>query len=113
MVNPNVERRDYVAYSLDHVRRLATEGHVRYAGTRVTLDVENLGLVLDDVCDCLSTLTDEHFCHAERYAATGPWHDVYQRSWSKDPGPADDLYIKFRLGRHCLIVDLCSFHRER
>lgn len=113
MVNKETERKHHAAYSLDQVRRLAAEGHVRYAGTRVQMDVGNLGLGMDDVCACLASLTSGHFAHCERYTATGPWHDVYRRAWSSSPGPVDDLYIKLRLARHCLIVDLCSFHRER
>lgn len=113
MVSQDQERRDYPCYLLDQIRTLAATGCVRYAGTRVTLDVDNLGFGLDEVCACLSSLAEDHFCHSERYQPGGRWHDVYRRAWSARAGVVDDLYIKLRLGRNCLIVDVCSFHRER
>lgn len=86
---------------------------MRYAGTRVTLDIDNLGLVLGDVCDCLRTLDESCFQHSERYREGGLWHDVYRRAWAPPERPSDDLYIKLRLDHGCVTIELSSFHRTR
>jgi hypothetical protein len=114
MVN-SVEARDpFPHHSLDRIRELAIKQSVAYVGTRVSLDIANLGLNLESVCDCIAQLDAAvHFRHSERYSTAGPWHDVYGCTWSASGGPPDDLYLKLRLGRSCLIVDLCSFHLDR
>ncbi len=114
MVNSVTERDRFPRYSLERIRELASSEKVVYCGTRVGIDIGNLGLNLEAVCNCIAQLdAAAHFRHSERYAADGPWHDVYGCAWSASGGPADDLYIKLRLGRSCLIVDLCSFHLDR
>lgn len=114
MVSSVTGRDEHPHYSLDRIRELAAKGSVVYVGTRVAIDIENLGLEPDSVCECIASLDPaRHFRHSERYAENGPWHDVYGCSWSGLGGRADNLYIKFRLGRSCLIVDLCSFHLDR
>lgn len=113
MVTYAAERRSYAAWALSRIHELASQGFVRYGGTRVEVDVDNLGLNLDDVCDCLTTLDEECFHHSERYAADGPWNDVYRRAWAPAGRAPDDLYIKLRMDRGCLTITLCSFHRPR
>jgi hypothetical protein len=113
MVTHGPEQRAYPCYSLDRIRELATDGCVRYAGTRVSIDVDNLGLLLDDVCACLASLDASCFHGSERYVEEGPWHDIYRCTWGPVGRRPDNLYIKLRLGRTCLIIDLCSFHMDR
>jgi hypothetical protein len=113
MVNPKPERLPYPHWSLERICELAAEGRVRYAGTRVTYDIDNLGLAPDDVCDCLKTLDASCFQHSERYVDGGAWHDVYLRAWAPQRRKPDDLYIKLRLDHGCVTVELCSFHQTR
>lgn len=114
MVNSITERDRFPRYSLDRVRELAVIEKVVYVGTRVGIDIHNLGYGLEDVCTCIANLeVATHFRHSERYSEQGLWHDVYACEWSVNGGPADHLYIKLRLGRGCLLVDLCSFHLDR
>jgi len=86
---------------------------VQYAGTRVTLDIDALDYVLDDVCTCLAALGPQHFSHSERYRANGPWHDVYKTSWAPPGRQPDTLYVKFRLSGDLIVIQLCSFHQHR
>ncbi|TAN04139.1 MAG: type II toxin-antitoxin system MqsR family toxin [Rhodanobacteraceae bacterium] len=113
MVTREAERRPYATWALSRIHERAMRGSVRYGGTRVQLDVDNLGLNVDDVCECLATLEESCFQHSERYAADGPWNDVYRRLWAPAGRAPDDLYIKLRLDRGCLTITLCSFHQSR
>lgn len=113
MVSQPPERRDFPGYALDHVKSLAEKGKIQYASRRVQLDVANLEYGFDDVCDCIAALQAKHFVHSERYGDDTRWYDVYQIHWRRPTGPPDSLYVKFRLGRNCIVIDLCSFHRPR
>lgn len=113
MVTRNTERRARPEYSLDRIRTLAAAGRVRYVSRRVTRDVENLGYAPDDVHHCLQTLGTHHFRHAERYAETGPWLDVYHLEYRGPSGTSDPLYVKIRLDHDCVVILLHSFHRDR
>jgi motility quorum-sensing regulator/GCU-specific mRNA interferase toxin len=111
--SPDPERRATAVYSGLRVRELAKQGRVHYGSRRVQLDVENLGYAPEDVHRCLQVLNDCHFKHAERYAAAGPWFDVYLVPYSGPNGVVDDLYVKLKLDRDCVVVVLASFQRER
>jgi len=113
MVNPDPERKADADYSLGRVAELACWQCVRYAGTRVTLDVDALDYALDDVCACLLELRAGDFSHSERYCADGPWHDVYKPCWAPSGRRPDDIYVKFRMDSGLLVIELCSFHQPR
>ncbi|MBL0039622.1 MAG: type II toxin-antitoxin system MqsR family toxin [Xanthomonadales bacterium] len=112
MVTQFPEKKQDADYSLVRVHDLAARQSLRYAGTRVQLDVANLGYGLDDVCACLGSLRAEDFSHSERYVARGKWHDVYKLRWGIGR-PLDDLYVKFRLDDDVLVIELCSLHLQR
>ena len=111
--SPDAERRAIAEYSVSRVCELAKQGCVHYLSRRVQQDVENLGYAPEDVHRCLQLLNDCHFKHAERYDAAGPWFDVYLVPYCGPTGVVDDLYVKLKLDRDCVVVNLASFHRER
>lgn len=113
MVTQPPETKADADYSLARVFELAARQSLRYAGTRVQLDVDNLGYGFEEVCACLRSLRPTHFSHSERYAPRGRWHDVYKLSWGLPGRAADDLYVKFRMDDDVLIIELCSFHQPR
>lgn len=100
-------------YSLQRVAELAARMAVSYASTRITLDIENMGYGLEEVCSCLRDLQDAHFSHSERYRPGGPWHDVYKLDWAPPGSEPDSLYVKFRMDGDLLVIGLCSFHLQR
>jgi hypothetical protein len=104
------EKRDAPEYSLDAIRRLAEFEQVEYRGKKVPYDVARLEFDLDDVCHCLQTLQAHNFAHSIRYENFPRWHDVYKLSYRKSHGRSIDLYIKLRLSRDCVVIELCSFH---
>ncbi|MBK5963166.1 hypothetical protein CCR95_03435 [Thiocystis minor] len=111
--DPTPERRNEAEYSLSRVRELAKLGCVSYGSKNVQRDIENLPYVLEDVQKCLQLLRDCHFHHTERYAPGEPWLDVYHVAYPGPTGVVDELYIKLKLDRDCILVVLASFHRER
>lgn len=115
MVTRELEKRPDPAYALVRVVELARNGidHVQYVG-RVLQDANNLGYAPHDLCQCLATLRTEDFHHAERYPNDRYWRDVYLLpSFVSPGGHRDNLYLKFMLKQSCLVVVLCSFHRDR
>ena len=71
-----------------------------------------LSMPPEDVWTCLQALDKCHFRHAERYNNDGPWLDVYHIPF-QGPAGIDELYVKFKLNRDCIVVILHSFHRKR
>lgn len=113
MVNSSVtERRAGAEYSLDHIRRLAEFGSVELRGKRLRCHLAELNYELGDVCQCLVSLQKHHFSHSERYENFPKWHDVYKIRHCGRDGLTHDMYIKLRLDRDCIVIDLCSFHPE-
>jgi len=112
MVN-ETERRPTSEYALTRIRELAAGGCVRYLSRSVQRDVENLSYAPEDVHKCLQTLNDCHFHHAERYPPARLWFDVYLVPFAGPAGMLDELYVKLKLNRDCIYVELASFHRER
>lgn len=113
MVNREApETKDDAEYGLQLVCRLAGFRAVSLASPRVQRHVFNLDYTLEDVCDLLSLLEERHFDHSERYHERGPWHDVYFLEHPVEGYPDEKLYIKFRISRDCIQLDLCSFHPE-
>lgn len=113
MVNRGVaETKDDPEYGLEGVRRIAGFKQVNYKGRRVQRHVANLGYSLDDVCDWICALQESDFDHSERYEGDGRWHDVYLLHHPVPADPRERLYIKFRVSRDCVFIELCSFHPE-
>lgn len=104
------EKRNDPEYSLDAIRRLARFQQVEYRGRKVPRDVASLGYDLNDVCQCLISLQHDHFSHSERYENFPRWHDVYKVRHVGQDGIEHNLYIKLRLDRDCVVIELCSFH---
>lgn len=111
MVSDTEERRDNKEYSLDRIRELAERGAVMYMSSRVTKYVENLDYSPDDVHMCLSCLQDENYRGTVRYNGRS-WLDEYLISYIGPTGHTDDLYIKLKLDRDCVVIQLASFHPE-
>lgn len=107
------DRRRSPEYALTRIRDLARQRAVRYGGSSVQRDVENLGYSPDDVCNCLQLLNDCHFRGAVRYEPGGVWLDEYNISYPGPEGVIDELYVKLKLNRDCIVVILASFHRDR
>jgi len=112
MVMEEEERRQRPEYSLDRVRELAREGRVSYGSSRVTRHVENLEYAPEDVHRCLACLEPSHYRGSVRYEGTGPWLDEYLITFIGPRGCTDDLYIKLKLNRDCILIVLASFHPE-
>ena len=109
---PAAETKTDCEYSLDGLRRLAGFQQVQYMSSRVTRHVSNLGMSLDDVCNLLKVLHPSNFHCSERYQNNPRWHDVYLLPHPVPLNPQERLYIKFRVNRDCVLVELCSFHPE-
>lgn len=107
------ERRTTSEYSLARVHELAAVGKVSYAGRNVERDVENLGYPPEYVAQCLQTLNKCHFQECIRYGNGVPWMDVYKVRYPSPKGHLDDLYIKLKLDRDCVLISLNSFHLDR
>lgn len=114
MVTRNMdERKPTAEYSLRRIHELAAAGKVAYAGRIVERDIENLGYDPDYVARCLQTLNQCHFQESIRYGSTTPWMDVYRTKYPGPKGDLDDLYIKLKLDRDCVLISLNSFHLVR
>jgi hypothetical protein len=108
-----VQKRSSAEYSLNRVIELAQSQSIRYASTKVQNDIANLEYGVDDVCECLSSLTDKHFINAEKYPESPRWMDVYLIKWRLSGNDYDELYIKLSLDHNCLVIELRSFHLTR
>ena len=111
MVSVKEERRSNKEYSLNRIRELAEQGQVDYMFRRVTRHVENLGYSPDDVHKCLSCLGEENYRGTVRYDGK-LWLDEYLISYIGPTGHTDELYIKLKLNRDCIVIQLASFHPE-
>jgi hypothetical protein len=111
MVNNSQKRQDKPSYSLDRIRELASREQVVTENRRVLRQSQNIGYTFDDICRCLAKLDAKFFKESILYEDSADWRDVYlvpnqHGKWS------DDLYIKLRLNRNCLVVLVDSFHLE-
>lgn len=106
------EKRNAPEYSLEGVYRAAAIGQVYYTSTRVQRHVDDLCLTDGEVWELLSQLRPEHFDCSIRYEQFRKWHDVYLLPHPVPANPSERLYIKFRLDRDCVWIELCSFHPE-
>lgn len=113
VTQPAPERRDAAEYSLDALHRLAGFKQIAYVGSRVQRHIEDaLRVSADEVCDLLGSLGASNFHHAERYHDDPRWHDVYLLPYPCAEDRNRKLYIKFRINRSCVVIQLCSFHPE-
>lgn len=111
MVSATEKRRDKQEYSLDRIRELAKQGAVSFLSSRVTRHVENYGYTPDDINECLASLKIDNYRESICYQGR-TWLDVYLISYTGSSGSTDDLYIKLKLDRDCILVLLASFHPE-
>ncbi len=111
MVSNAEKKRNKQEYSLDRIRTLAKQGAVAFMSSRVTRHVENYGYTPDDVNDCLASLKIDNYHESICYQGK-TWLDVYLVSYTGSSGNTDDLYIKLKLNRDCILVLLASFHPE-
>lgn len=112
MVTDITERRDRPEYSLTRIHELARQRSVFYVGN-AERDAANLSYGLDDVSECIESLTSKDFRHSERYNRVGAWRDVYFVRYCGPTNCVDELYIKLRLDRDCIFIYLDSFHQQR
>lgn len=112
MVRDETQRRDHPSYSLEEVRRLAGLGKVQYATAKVEWNAEDLEYSQDEVCRCLCSLTPEDFHESILYPDAPKWLDVYLIEYRGPRDVSDRLYIKLRIGRNAIAVNLFSFHLE-
>lgn len=115
MVTDNIQRRNRREFSLDAIQRLAADKAVAYGSRDVLRDTENHHYSKDDVCACLMNLKEENYHESIHYGDKKGWLDVYKCNW---PAPlpnsslVDDLYIKLKLNRDCILIVITSFHPE-
>lgn len=108
--NEVAARRKVRAYDLSEVHDRASKELVCFAGTRVANNVDELGMELADVCECLLQLTEQHFQESIQYEGIASWHDVYYINVTVPSGDAFDMYVKFKMFGERLVLSLCSFH---
>jgi len=115
MVSEFPRRRKTSEYSLNAVHRLAANGKVAYGSNDVQKDIDNLRFSLDDVCNCLQSLSVEDYKQSVNYDDHKGWLDVYLCKWSLSKNSSantEKLYIKLKLNRDCITIVLASFHPE-
>lgn len=112
MVSSGEERRKKAEYSLTCIQQLASQGEVIYGSRRVQRHIENLGYSPEDVHACLGKLTSDHYRGSVRYESDPFWHDEYLITFEAKNNQPDELYIKLKLNRDCVLVILASFHPE-
>lgn len=114
MVNEKDQRRDFPSYHLGRIVELAEAGKVAYINSSVLRDTENYGYSPAAVHNCLAMLLPGDFRHSVLYEDTKDWLDVYKIGViNLDAKQRDDLYVKLKLNRSCILVLLCSFHPDR
>jgi hypothetical protein len=105
------ERRDSPTYSLTRLKELGKAESVHLT-QRSTRESQDLGYSFEQVCECLAELEPQDFDQSILYESTPFWLDVYKMRNATTASRVDDLYIKIRLNRDCILVTVCSFHVE-
>jgi hypothetical protein len=101
-------------YDLSLVRKAVKSENIKYAGRTVQRDISNLGYELDDVLNCLSSITERDFFKTNVYQ--GIEHDAYKVCYNKVIDGrlySDVLYVKFFIKNGTLTLTLASFHVDR
>jgi len=95
-------------YDLQDIREKAKTDSINYS-KKAEQDIINLGYSREDVCNCLCSLTEEHFKETVEYINNGMpiLFDVYLITFSKSSDVNDNLYIKLKFRGW---VTLQSFH---
>ncbi len=112
MVNSKIQKRRQREYDLDRIRELAKSGKVAYGSRDVEKDIENLSYEPVNVHECLAELEDKHYKETINYGDHKGWLDVYHTTYQSPTGHQDDLYIKLKLNKNCVMIVLASFHRH-
>lgn len=101
-------------YNLDSIREAATQQNIRYKGRRVNTQITELGYTLDDVSDCISSLTISNFSKTIHFPDSGEVFDVYLKRCQREEELPALIYIKLRLLETGEIqinqIELASFH---
>ena len=113
MVTKDADNRTYPTYALEQIQRLAGTRDVGYGTRKAQVDAQNLSYTIEDICECLQALSTNHFHHSEKYPGFPIWHDVYLISYSGPSGCIDELYVKLKLSKDCVLVTLTSFHLQQ
>ena len=111
MVSEDLKKRSSKEFSLGRIHELAGNGKINYGNSDVQRDIENLGYSPEQVGECLGLLRTEHYRESIHYGDRKGWLDIYCISFSAGKH-VDDLYIKLKLNRDCIMIVLSSFHRE-
>jgi hypothetical protein len=99
-------------YDLARVQALAMQQRVEYAGSKVGKDVDELGLTLANVCDCICMLERSNFRHSLTYRDTGVRLDVYHLTVRINSDQLCKLFIKLKHNKNCTVVIVGSFHEQ-
>lgn len=92
---------------------MAEQGKINYGSKKVEEYVEALGYTPEDVQKCLMMLEDYNFQESILYDNANTWLDVYRIKFNSPTGEVDDLYIKLKITRSCLLLVIQSFHPAR
>jgi hypothetical protein len=96
-------------YNLDEMRQAASKQRINYAGRKVNKDIANLGYTLQDVVNCIVSLTVKDFKESVTYPEKS--YDVYIKDVVQTE-QTDRVYMKLRLEENgeIKILEIGSFH---
>lgn len=102
-------------FNLDKIREAASQQRIRYRGgkhSNVQKTVANLGYTLEDVINCIVSLTPTDF--STTITKYQPPDDVYIKNVIREE-QTDKIYMKLRLleDGEIEIVEIGSFHPPR
>lgn len=104
-------------YSLYDVQKAVRAGKIEYRSRKVRLDISNLGYEIEDVKNCLLSLTECHFRKTHHREGEIPDDDDYIIKYCKilndTDSRIDELYIKFCLIDGYLCINVGSFHLQQ
>jgi hypothetical protein len=99
-------------FDLKEIKKAAKAQGVQYAGRGVFRDTHNLGYQMDDVIDCICSLSENDFRKTMTYQ--NALCDDYVTSYTLSGNSiSDDLYVKLRLIGNPSTVEVMSFHQPR
>ena len=91
----------------DKVRSLAEQGTVHYASTSVEIRASSEGFSYEDVCKCITQVSDETYRTTLPYKNSPSPFDVHLCTW-KDK----IVYLKLKLSPSNMLVVVGSFHES-
>ncbi|MFI3157269.1 MAG: type II toxin-antitoxin system MqsR family toxin [Methylococcaceae bacterium] len=100
-------------FDLAKIREAASQQRIQYRGgsrSKVRKDIANLGYSLDDVTNCIISLTATDFKKTISYPDQS-FDDVYFKNVIREE-QSDEIYMKLRLMEdgEIQIVEIGSFH---